>query len=104
MTLAQRNDDRARLVPHADVADRLARLQAGAVHDDLRHVQVRAGRGRDRVQERRHLRLEDEVRHRAARGRVREDHAIGPGDLELLRGVFVGAARNDLQIRPNRAR
>ena len=67
--LAQRDDDRARLVPDADLADRPPAARARLVDLDLRHVQVGAGRGRHGVEERGHLRLQHEIRHRAARRR-----------------------------------
>ena len=51
-----------------------------------------------------HLRLQHEVRHRAAGGRVRHDDAVGAREQELLLGVLVGGARDDLDVGPHVAR
>ncbi len=71
---------------------------------DLGHVEIGAGGGRHGVEERGHLRLEHEVRHRAPGGRVRQHDAIGAGEHQLLLGVLVGGARDDLQVGPRGAR
>ena len=58
--------ERPRLVAEPEIADRPARRPAACRHLDL--LDRESGRrGRDAVEERRHLRLRDELRHRAAR-------------------------------------
>ncbi len=73
-------------------------------HLDLGELEVRAGRGRDDVEEGGHLRLEHEVRHHLARGRVRKHDPVGARELQLALRRRVGGARDDRQARARGAR
>src|SRR5207237_7518301 len=97
--LPESDDERSRLPADVDVLDRLACLAAGLRHLDLLEAQVAARRGRDHVDERGHLWLEDEVRHDTTRRRIWLDDAVRPGELELLARVFVRRPRDDQDVR-----
>ena len=86
---------------HAQLAERLAGLPGAAPHLDLLDRQV-AARRRDDVEERRHLRLDQQVRHHAAGDRVRRHDAVGARESDLFLGLLVGRARDDDDVRPLR--
>ena len=70
---------------------------------DLLEAQVGAAVRGDDLEERRHLRLERELRHLDAGGRVRPHDAVGAGERELALGLGVGGARDDRQVGPPRS-
>ena len=51
-----------------------------------------------------HRRLHRQRRHPPAAQRVRADHPVGPGAAQLLGGVGVGRAGDDVEVGPERAR
>src|SRR6266540_2198816 len=97
--LPEGDDERAGFLADVDVLDRLAGLAAGLRDLDLLEAQVSARRSRDHVDERGHLRLEDEVRHHSPRRRVRLDDAVRPCELELPARVLVRRPRHDQDVR-----
>ena len=85
--LAERDDERAGLVPDAEFANRVAGGCARCADLDLGELEVGPGGGRDGVEERRHLRLQHEIRHHLPGRRVRQDDAVGAREHELSLGV-----------------
>ena len=91
-------------MPYAQLADRPPRLPGGLRNDDLLVLEVHAARHGHDLEERGHLRAQDERRHLLAGRRVRLDDAVRAGSSQLLGHVRLGGARNDQQVRPDRSR